>query len=155
MLPSTICFRRIPVRECHLIPCCFEVSVLCSPAEQTLLCAVERCWRHLYTLVRFYAIEFLFVARSSFGQCFMEPSVSFYGRVLAHEMVFLSLQGVNEDCRGNTFHCSITPPQGSHLNGVLGRRKVVLSPEAVFDLLKFRTEPGHVLTHTFWFLCIH
>jgi len=82
------CFGRISVRECHLVPYCFEVLVLCSPAEQTLLCAVERCRRHLYTLVRFYAIESLFVARSSFGQCFMEPSASFYGRVLAHEMVF-------------------------------------------------------------------
>jgi hypothetical protein len=38
------------------------ITTLGSPTEQTFLVAVKKRWRHLYALMCFDAIEFLFVA---------------------------------------------------------------------------------------------
>src|SRR4030043_946949 len=59
-------FRFIPSWELHFIPCQTQITVLSSPTEQTLLSAVEQSRSHLYALVGFDSIEFLFVAWSAF-----------------------------------------------------------------------------------------
>lgn len=56
-----------------------KISTLSSPAEQTLLGAIENSGCHLNALVRFDAIELLLIARAVINQSLVEPSAPFHG----------------------------------------------------------------------------
>jgi len=101
-------FWVVPFWEVQFVPCDFEVFGLGSPAEHAFLGAIEGCGGHLYALVGFYAVEFLFVAWSVVDEGFVEPSASFDCRMIADEMVLLSFQYLNECSWSRCIHAGIT-----------------------------------------------
>jgi hypothetical protein len=102
----------IPLGESGFFPVQPKIPALSAPTKAAPHGAMKNGGSHLKALVALHAVELLFVAGSTMHERLVEPSATFDGGVLPHQMIFLVLKHPKNP-RGNVSLQSINRPEVS------------------------------------------